>query len=162
MTDSKGNVYTLAVGPTLLSGALSQSIYYAKNIVAAAGGANTVTVKFNKAAVYPDIRVVEYSGLDRVNPVDVTATATGMSATSSTPYVTTKNANDLLFSANVVTTLTVQAGTGYTSRIITSPDGDIAQDQVVTAIGSYNATAPLSASGYWIMQMVAFKAAAGG
>ena len=36
VTDKSGNVYTRAVGPTVLSGALSQSIYYAKNIVAAA------------------------------------------------------------------------------------------------------------------------------
>ncbi len=35
VTDSKGNVYTRAVGPTTVSGQLSQSIYYAKNIVAA-------------------------------------------------------------------------------------------------------------------------------
>src|ERR1700722_15522158 len=38
ITDSKGNLYHLAVGPTALTGsvALTQSLYYAKNIVAAA------------------------------------------------------------------------------------------------------------------------------
>ena len=46
ITDSKGNAYQLAVGPTLLSGALSQSIYYAPKITA--GGTNTVTVKFHR------------------------------------------------------------------------------------------------------------------
>ncbi|HEV2194387.1 MAG TPA: hypothetical protein VGR55_02340, partial [Candidatus Acidoferrum sp.] len=49
-------------------------------------------------------------------------------------------------------------GTGYTSRVITSPDGDILEDQIVKATGSYSATAPIS-SGAWIMQMVAFRAA---
>ncbi|MGO8669865.1 MAG: hypothetical protein ACLQVD_00615, partial [Capsulimonadaceae bacterium] len=34
VTDSRGNVYTLAVGPTVLSGQFSQAIYYAKNIQA--------------------------------------------------------------------------------------------------------------------------------
>src|SRR4030081_2582468 len=34
VTDSKGNVYRLAVGPTVLSGTASQAIYYAKNIAA--------------------------------------------------------------------------------------------------------------------------------
>jgi hypothetical protein len=38
VTDSKGNVYTRAVGPTVLAGAATQSIYYAKNIAAAAAG----------------------------------------------------------------------------------------------------------------------------
>ena len=35
VTDSKGNAYALAVGPTVQSGTASQAIYYAKNIVAA-------------------------------------------------------------------------------------------------------------------------------
>ncbi len=39
---------------------------------------------------------------------------------------------------------------------MTSPDSDIAEDQMVTVTGSYSATAPLS-SGQWIMQMVAFR-----
>ena len=62
-----------AVGPTTVSGYLSQSIYYAKNIAAAAAGANTVTVTFSTAAAYPDIRILEYKGADPNNPVDVTA-----------------------------------------------------------------------------------------
>jgi len=38
-------------------------------------------------------------------------------------------------------------------------DGDIAQDRVVTAAGSYSATAPLNGASYWVMQMAAFRAA---
>ncbi len=82
VTDSRGNTYVRAVGPTAVSGALSQSIYYAKNIVGAAAGANTVTVQFSGSAYYPDIRILEYSGLDLTNPLDVTAAATGSTATS--------------------------------------------------------------------------------
>ena len=108
LTDSKGNVYQLAVGPTVLTGSipLSQAIYYAKNILAATAGANTVTVKFSAAAVAVDIRVLEYSGIDPVSPVDVSAAATGNSATSSSGTVITKNANDLLVGANIVWTAT--------------------------------------------------------
>src|SRR5262249_60802853 len=61
VTDSKGNVYARAVGPVTLSGTLSQSIYYAKNIGTAAAGSNKVTVAFSQAAAYPDIRILEYS-----------------------------------------------------------------------------------------------------
>ena len=39
------------------------------------------------------------------------------------------------------------------------PDGDIAEDQVVTAVGSYSASAPLISAGPWLMHMVAFRAA---
>jgi hypothetical protein len=49
------------------------------------------------------------------------------------------------------------AGSGFTARIITSPDSDLAEDKVVTTAGSNSATATLTASGPWVMQMVTFK-----
>jgi fibronectin type 3 domain-containing protein len=158
VTDTAGNVYTRAVGPTVGS-ALTQSIYYATNIAPAAAGANRVTVAFSPAAAYPDIRILEYSGIDPVNPVDTTAAAVGSTATSSSGAVATSNASDLLFGANMVATTTNGAGAGFISRVITSPDGDIAEDQLVAATGSYSATAPVSPAGAWVMQLVAFRAA---
>ena len=71
VTDSSGNTYLRAVGPTISSGSLSQSIYYAKNIAGAVAGANAVTVTFSAAAANPDIRILEYTGADPNNPVDV-------------------------------------------------------------------------------------------
>ncbi len=115
-----------------------------------------MTVTFSVAAAYPDIRILEYKGADTVSPVDVTAASTGNSATSSSGSVTTNNATDLIFGANLVQTVTTGPGSGFTSRLLTSPDGDIAEDRMVTTTGSYSATAPLS-SGQWIMQMVAFR-----
>jgi fibronectin type 3 domain-containing protein len=161
VADTSGNTYTRAVGPTVISGMLSQSIYYAKNILSAGAGANSVTVTFSAAAIYPDIRILEYNGADPNSPVDVTAAATGNSATSNSGSVTTTNATDLLFGANTVQTTTLAAGSGFTSRLLTSPDGDMAEDSMVTASGSYSATAPLIA-GQWIMQMVAFRTAGSG
>ena len=156
ITDNSGNVYTLAVGPTLVSGQLSQSIYYARNIAAAAPGANSVTVSFTQAAAYPDIRVLEYSGADTTNPLDVTVANTGTGTASDSGSVTTTNATDLLFSANVVGTYTSGPGNGYVQRLLT-PDGNIAEDRVVTTQGSYNATALLTSYCPWIMQLVAFR-----
>src|SRR6516162_1964533 len=65
VTDTKGNSYSLAVGPTKngATNTLTQSIYYAPSIAAAAAGANTVTVAFSGTATAPDIRILEYSGL---------------------------------------------------------------------------------------------------
>ena len=82
VTDSAGNTYQLAA-PLTRGSALSQAIYYAKNIKAAAAGANTVTVDFSGAVPYADIRIAEYSGLDPVNPLDTTASAAGSGATAS-------------------------------------------------------------------------------
>jgi hypothetical protein len=140
-------------------GYATQSIYYAANIRAAGAGANTVTVTFAAAVPYPDIRIAEYSGIASVNPVDVVAAATGNSTLSSSGAATTTNPTDLLVGANIVSSLTTGPGASFTNRVITTPDGDILEDRVVTGIGSYSATAPLT-SGVWIMQMVAFKAGA--
>src|SRR5258706_7414540 len=161
VTDTKGNTYVLAVGPTVQTGVATQAIYYAKNITAAAATANAVTVTFTPAAAFPDIRIAEYSGLDNVTTLDVSLGAQGNSTTGNRGPVTTTNANDLLVGANLVQSLTSGPGTGYTSRTITSPAGENLEDRVVTTIGSYNATAPL-ASATWIMQMVAFRAGSGG
>jgi len=156
--DSKGNVYSVAVGPMVVSGAVSQSIYYAKNIAGASAGANTVTVTFSTTASYPDIRILEYSGLDLNNPLDAFTGGVGSTTISDSGAVTTSNANDLLVGANTVLTRTTAAGTGYTSRVITG-DGDVAEDQLVSAAGSYHATATVPDGGAWVMQVVAFKAA---
>jgi chitodextrinase len=161
VTDSSGNVYSLAVGPTQVSGTLTQSIYYAKNIFAAAPNANVLTVTFNGSAAAPDIRILEYSGLNTTSPLDVTVAATGKSSSSATSAAAVPNAGDLIVGANIVVSMTTGPGTGFTERILTKPDGDIVEDQVVSAAGSYSASAPLSASAAWIMQLVAFKAAAG-
>ena len=159
VTDSKGNVYQLAVGPTRRTGAESQSIYYAKNVVAATANSNVVTVTFSPAAAFPDIRILAYRGLDPTSPLDVAVGSSGTGATSSSGTIATTNATDLLVGANIVETRTTAAGTGFTSRVITTPDGDIAEDHAVIALGTYSATAPLSPAGQYVMQMVAFRAA---
>jgi hypothetical protein len=148
--DSGGNNYSLAIGPTTGT-ALRQSIYYLSNI---AGGNNTVTVTFNQPAVYPDVRILEYRG---VTAVDVTAGASGSGTAANSGSATTTSASELIFGANTVATSTGAAGSGFTQRIITSPDGDIAEDKVVTTAGSNSATATLTSSGPWVMQMVTFK-----
>src|SRR5207247_170866 len=93
------------------------------------------------------------------NPFDVGAGAVGTAVTGDSGAATTTSAYSLLVGGNMVWSVTVSAGPGYTSRMITSPDGDIAEDQVVSAIGSYRATAALAGTGPWVMQMAAFRGA---
>ncbi len=155
VSDSVGNNYVLAIGPTSGTG-LRQSIYYAAGIKP---GSNTVTVRFNQAAIYVDVRVLEYSGLDPANPLDVQAGGAGSGTSASSGAATTTSANDMIFGAGMTIARFTAAGAGFISRIITSPDADIAEDKTVSATGSYSATAPNSA-GSWVMQMVAFRASA--
>lgn len=161
VVDTSGNIYSLAAAPVVQSGTATQAIYYAKNILGAGAGANSVSVAFSAAARFVDIRVAEYSGLDTANPLDVSAGAQGTSSTANSGSVTTTNANDLLVGANLVQSSTTGPGAGYTSRGIT-PDGDILEDRVVTATGSYSATAVLDKNQKWVMQMVAFRASTTG
>ncbi|HEY7390861.1 MAG TPA: IPT/TIG domain-containing protein [Bryobacteraceae bacterium] len=148
--DSAGNTYSLAIGPT--SGTnLQQSIYYASNI---RSGNNTVTVTFNQAAIYPDVRVLEYRG---VSKVDATAGASGNSAVASSGSANTTSSNELIFSSNTVYTWVSAAGSGFTPRVIT-PYGDVVQDEVATSAGSYSASATLGSPGPWVMQTVTFSA----
>jgi len=154
ISDSRGNTYIRAIGPTTGT-ALSQSIYYAKNIP---GGSNTVTVVFNQTAAYPDVRVLEYSGADTSNPLDVTAGASGTGLTGNSGSATTTSANELVFGTGMTFDIYNAAGSGYTNRVITN-FGDIAEDKSVTSTGSYNATAPMRSSAAWVMQMATFKAA---
>ena len=158
VTDSAGNAYQLAA-PTTRGTGLSQAVYYAKSIAGAAAGANTVTVGFDKTVAFADVRILEYGGLDRTSPLDVTHSAIGNTTPANSGAATTNFATELLLGTGTTDSTFTGPGTSYSSRVITSPDGDVAEDRTVTATGSYSATAPRSGGGDWVMQMVAFRAA---
>jgi outer membrane protein assembly factor BamB len=159
VTDSAGNVYQLAAPLTSGSG-MSQAIYYAKNIKPSAAGANVVTVQFSAAVPFADVRVAEYSGLDPVNPLDTSASAAGSGTAASSGNLTTSAASEVIFGAGYTSSLFTGGTNGFTSRIITPVDQDIAGDEFVGAPGTYAATAGVAdKTGVWIMQAVAFRAA---
>jgi hypothetical protein len=154
VSDSAGNAYQ-AVIPTFRGNGMSQAIYFASNIK---GGTNAVTVTFDHPAAFVDLRVAEYSGLSGLNAFDAGASATGNSANADSGPVTTGATNELLFGAGMTAGGFSAAGTGFSQRAITSPDGDIIEDQVATVAGVYDATALLG-SNTWLMQLAAFRAA---
>ena len=155
VTDSSGNSYAVAA-PLVTGTNLRQAIYYAKNITSAS--TNTVTVKFNKAASFVDVRILEYAGLDTVNPLDGTSGLSGQSLTSKSGPVKTTAATDLVLGANTVNSKTLSPGSGWVPIVITNYF-NIAEHVLTTKKGSYNLSANLDASTYWVMQAVAFKAA---
>jgi len=119
-----------------------------------------VTVTFSQAAVLLDVRILEYKGLSTTAPLDVTAGASGTSgsnATVSSGSATTTSAHELIFGAGMTNGAFSKAGTLF--RGLITPDGNIAENELVSATGSYSATATLGAHGSqnWIMQMVTLK-----
>ena len=151
ITDSKGNTYSRAVGPTAGT-KLTQSIYYAKNIAA---GSNTVSVTFNTAVLFPDVRVLEYSGADTANPLDATAAAAGTSLNTNSGPASTTSLNELIFGAGT-TFNGYYPASGFTQRVLTN-FGDMAEDAAVASMGTYSVTAPLHLSAPWVTQMATFR-----
>ena len=115
-------------------------------------------MKFNQAATYPDVRILEYSGLDTSTPFDVGMAGTGNGTAASSGAANTTSASELIFGAGSSTgTAYTAPGSGFTMRIVNN-FGNMAEDKVVSSTGSYAATATNS-GGNWIMQMATFKAA---
>jgi hypothetical protein len=85
ITDTAGNSYKLAVGPTTYSGGadgLTQAVYYAQNIKAAPAG-NVVTAILagvsaaDSGVVRSDLRIAEYSGVSGSSALDTTNVCKG-------------------------------------------------------------------------------------
>jgi hypothetical protein len=164
VTDSSGNCYALAVGPTTEGQDLSQSIYYAADIVAAGAG-NKITATFDTAAHAVDLRAAEYSGLSATHTLDVTAQGSGINvgasggmAAASTPYVTTTTGRELLFGAGMCTSMFYSQNLSvYTIRAVT-PNGNMFEDGTVSSADMYDsiAMAPTGNTG-WVMQLATFR-----
>jgi hypothetical protein len=159
VSDGNGNTYSLAVAPQS-SSSVSQAIYYAKNI--AGGNNNAVTVTFKQAASLPSIRILEYSGVDKTSPLDVTtsnagAGSSGGSVTADSGSTITRFPNELIFGADTDSNATIWPGAPFVARVNIA--SDIAADHLVNVTGSYNASAAVSPGSNWVMQMATFKAA---
>ena len=151
VTDTRGNAYVLAVGPTVYAGVASQAIYYATNIAAAAAGANAVTVTFTGAAVSPVLQVAEYAGVDTIQPVDATAAGQGATTVSSSGAATTTATSGLLVAATLAQSAT-SAGAGFTQRLGTSGGTSVVygQDTFTAADGTALSAHAPETGGAWI------------
>src|SRR5579871_184485 len=158
VTDSLGDSYASAVPPIRWSnGSYSAQIFYT---ISVRGGANTVTATFaNGVTQFGIVYAHEYSGINQSSPIDAISGAVGTSGSLNSGAVTTANAVDLLFAGGVSEANVLAPGAGYTVR--SNAEGNMTEDQVVSATGSYTATATNS-SGGWGMQLVAFKGASAG
>src|SRR5206468_2100519 len=65
--------------------------------------------------------------------------------------------NDLVVGFGMTNGAFSSAGSGFTSRINTTPSADIAEDATAVTAGSYAATAPLPSRAGWLMQAIALK-----
>jgi len=160
--DSLNNQYTLVAGSSQ-SGNGQQKIWFAPNILSGENIMEVVLSSTHGCVAAPEVRIAEYRGLSTASgfgAMDVSASKNSSGSTScDSGFATTTNQNDVLIGANLANKPTSAAGANYNSRLFLTPSGDLLEDQVVTAIGSYDASATLSASGNCLTQMIAFKEA---
>jgi hypothetical protein len=154
LNDTGSNNLQLA-GEVAANG-ITQRLYYATNI---AGGANTVTATWQASVQFPEVRVLEYSGIAATNVVDVYNSNSGTSPSAGSlatvgPIATTR-AHDLILVAETGDVNTASAN--YMQRISTV--GDFVEDQEVQASGSYSASMTENFMGPWTMQIAAFRGA---
>ena len=159
VTDSEGNTYAAAL-PVVTGIGLRQVIYYAQNLAGDSSTPNQITVTFSQAALFPDIRILEYSGLDTVAPLDVAAVSgdAGTGNLADSGACTTTTPVELIVAGATVATHITGPGAGFTMVDLTQPNGDSAQHQITAVAGSCEATAAVEGSD-WVIQSVAFKLA---
>jgi chitodextrinase len=158
VTDSAGNTYTLAVGPAHSGTGGSQAVYAAKNIVAASAGANTVSVTFSTAVLYPDVRVMEYSGVDTTSPIDGTAVGTGNGAIEEGGALTTTVPNEWIVVGNAIESSTVSEATGFAERSYDIAS-QVTADQAIAGVGPVPILMEQWGPGWWVIQAVALRPA---
>lgn len=160
LADTAGNIYTDAVGQVQTTDGHQIHLFYAKNV---AGGTNTVTATFSGSNNHPWLAVLEYSGLSTSGPLDKTAHAQGNGNTvNSGPTAVTAAANELVFAATGMQASwsgQITAGSGYT-LVQQNPGSSTAaaEQQVVSATGSYSGVFALSSSANWSAVVATFSA----
>ncbi len=117
-----------------------------------------MTVKFSQAAVFVDVRVLEYSGLDTVSPFDVSAGAAGTGTAMNSGAATTTSANELIVGAGTTRERIQRGRHGFHLA-----DHHLAERGHRRGRGGYQhgelqcrGTAPKSSS-TWVMQMATFR-----
>jgi Cep192 domain 4/Purple acid Phosphatase, N-terminal domain/Calcineurin-like phosphoesterase len=155
VSDTLANSYLLASSGATPSGNRLY-VYYAIN---KASGADTVTANLSGGGVMSDIH--EYAGISTTTPLDQAKVSTGSGTAIDSGGVTTTVANELIFGyAGVDGNVVSGPGATFTQRENTG-NGEGSEDKIVSAIGSYNATAT-GGSATWAGAIVTFAGAGTG
>jgi IPT/TIG domain len=159
-TDTAGNTY-FGLLPVTNSNVGQLQMWYAKNILGNPN--NVVACHFSSSVPWLSISVLQYSGVDPVNPLDAQSVSTGGSSSGTTalsaPF-STSQANEVIVAGATVDSLgmTFGAGSGFTveDAAIGNMSGD--EDALVTTLQT-NAIATMSWSGshHWLFVLAAFK-----
>ncbi len=163
VTDSRGNAYTRAGNIQLTSGNSFTAIFYAKNVI---GGTDTVTLSNGVSGTQLSVTISEFSGVDRVSPLDSVVGVSGSGTTPSSGNLTPTVTGDLVIGTGThdVSNIVTSPGSGFTMLAIATEEGTSHQP-LATEYRVINNTSPLpanfslSSGGPWAQIGALFKAA---
>lgn len=156
ISDSIGTTFKPVSPAVIWNGGASAQVFYGQVGVT---GIDKVTATFGTSInSFGILYIHEYSGIDAINPVDVTKSASGTGSAMDSGFASTSSSNDLIFGAGASSQNVTAAGSGFTVRSLGY--GNITEEKTAQTTGSYNATATHNGYG-WAMQMVAFRPASG-
>jgi RHS repeat-associated protein len=154
ITDNKGNTYTYITQAQ--HGSDYGALYYAKNVTG--GSSFTVTSSF-----WGTLTVNEYSGVDKSNPLDTSASGIGTSTSLSTATATPSQGGELLVGLG----FSMQdgdpwmPGVGYSLRESltnnATQERHALEDRVLPLVTGTVATFSVPTSEVWLAVMAAFK-----
>ena len=153
VVDNNGNTWHPAIAytirPTVVN-AVANAVYYANGVNS---GSTTITANFSGSVQDIGLIVIEYSGCASSNPIDVTGTGNGSTASVSAPTISVSAGEmvcSFIYSDNTVSAI----GGSYNQRGSLSLNG--AGDELAASTGNFTGTWTTS-SGQWITQMVALS-----
>lgn len=157
VTDQLGNTYIPIFPPTNSGATAVYQVWYAKNVKG--GVPLQVMITFTgKTLSFSLVDVIEYSGLDPSAPLDVFASATGTGTSPNSGKMASTNWKSEtiigLFGFSGYA-LPYSAGTGFTFEAYDA--SSMLEDQGVSSLGLYGATATSADSADWGAFVMGFK-----
>jgi hypothetical protein len=150
LSDSLGNTFALAIGPLVaVDSTFWTAIWY---VLDAKGGNETVTLTLASGRPIDQVEayVHEYKGL---TGLDGTGGAAGTTTMMDTGAIVTMSSGDLLFAY----TATGAANPGMGFAVRSNFAGNLSEDKILGAPGSYHATATMVRGTTWTIVGAAFK-----
>ncbi len=154
VTDTAGNTYKSlipAAGNVVGTGILET--WGAANVVRASN--NTVTVQFAAACVGRDLKVVEYSGVDPLSPIESTVSMFGGPNVAPDAGLTT-SAGAILFAHTADSASCLGPGNGWT-QIVLDRWATLAEERFATSGGAFIASEQPSSNDVWVIEAVALR-----
>jgi len=152
VSDTKGNTYKPAAGPTNWGTTSRGATYYASNIL---GGATlTITVAFSGAQGGTVTYITEYQGVAASRPLDQATATAGNGSVMNSGSVFTGQGTELIYGSGMANG-TATVNSPYTARSTYATN--FTADQTVTRTNYYAVTGTNSGGGAWLCQIATFR-----